>query len=776
MAFPLNVPTFSLILVLFSFLSFPHQFNSLSTLSISYTSNQTLVCALEAVIPSSNQSQSFINCTSFPSGIQIPFPNNVSYSSIVGGNGFLCAMRSQSLNTTISVMECWRFLANGSNMSRKRIYRGPGLSELEGGNHHVCGIVNGSNVINCWLWNGWESTSTQSFSSIAVGEDFVCGLLDGNGSVICLGNDSNVVGQEPRNGSYSYIAAGSRYACAISLNGSLYCWGDSVGSYQPEGVFKDLALGDDRSCAMRVNDTVVCWGNDEFRMPTTLQETHFTRIVAKGSVFCGVVASNFSVMCWGNDILDRNHMVFSRVMPGPCTSHCGSCGALPGYGSFCGQGMMVCQRCGPMEPPTPLSPGLDLAPTTAPSRDSSSWTARMVVLLVVGCLGSLSLVASLVFFLCRYRGGGGSRVHDSGPIELAGNPQGPQREPEDQQRAPQALEKRLSHMYSMGNGGHLEEFSLEVLIKVTDNFSQEYRIGIGSFGTVYHAILEDGREVAIKRAEICAPTPMGVKRKQEDKDVAFVAELEFLSRLNHKHLVSLLGFYEDANERILVYEYMSNCTLHDHIHKLKGSSPLTSWPNRLQVALDAARGIDYLHAYAVPPIIHRDIKPSNILLDSKWTAKVSDFGLSLMGPKDGETHLSLIAAGTLGYVDPEYYRLHILTTKSDVYSFGVVLLELLSGYKAIHTNDEGMPRNIVDFVVPYIMRGEIHRVLDPHVPPPTPLEIEAVQFIGYLAVDCVGIRGRCRPSMSEVVSCLERALTACLVQPTLSPSSTVSSR
>lgn len=396
----------------------------------------------------------------------------------------------------------------------------------------------------------------------------------------------------------------------------------------------------------------------------------------------------------------------------------------------------------------------------------------MVVLLVVGCLGFVSLLASVVFLVFRCHGGKGStRVHDSGPIEMVENPQGlDNREQrvdiEDQPVAAPVLEKRLSHMYSMGNGGNLEEFPLEVLLQVTNNFSNDCRLGIGSFGSVYHAMLEDGREVAIKRAELASPrSRMGIRRRQEDKDMAFMAELEFLSRLNHKHLVSLLGFYEDVNERVLVYEFMSNCTLHDHIHKLKGSSPLASWPARLKVALDAARGIEYLHEYAVPSIIHRDIKPSNILLDKDWTAKVSDFGLSLMGPQNGESHLSLWAAGTFGYVDPEYYRLHQLTTKSDVYSFGVVLMELLSGYKAIHTNEDGTPRNVVDFVVPYIMRDEIHRVLDPDVPPPTPVEIEAVTYIGYLAVDCVSQEGRNRPSMSEVVSCLERALAACLAPP-----------
>ncbi|KAI4331896.1 hypothetical protein L6164_016845 [Bauhinia variegata] len=148
-----------------------------------------------------------------------------------------------------------------------------------------------------------------------------------------------------------------------------------------------------------------------------------------------------------------------------------------------------------------------------------------------------------------------------------------------------------------------------------------------------------------------------------------------------------------------------------------------------------------------------------------------------MGPEDKESHLSLHAAGTLGYMDPEYYTLQHLTTKSDVYSFGIVLLELLSGYKAIHKNENGVPRNVVDFMVPYIGQDEIHRVLDPRVPPPTPYEIEAVAYVGYLAGDCVKLQSRERPTMSEIVNNLEKALAACMVQiqPVLSRSTTDSS-
>ena len=412
----------------------------------------------------------------------------------------------------------------------------------------------------------------------------------------------------------------------------------------------------------------------------------------------------------------------------------------------------------------------------------------MVAFMVVGCIGSLSLLLVCCFFLyrlCKVR----CRVHDSGRLEEArteieveaehGSSRRQSGQEEHHHQSGPVLEKRLSHLISLGNNGtHLEEFSLLALQDATNNFSEDRKIGTGSFGSVYHGKLDDGREVAIKRAEASALfSSFGgrVTKKQEDKDNAFLSELEFLSRLNHKNLVRLFGFCEDNKERILVYEYMNNGSLHDHLHKPQDNMPPLTWSARIKVALDAARGIQYLHDYAVPPIIHRDIKSSNILLDATWIAKVSDFGLSLMGPEDEMSHLSLRAAGTMGYIDPEYFRLQKLTAKSDVYSFGVLLLELLSGLKAIHKNENGVPRNVVDYMVPYIVQDEIHRALDPNVPPPTPFEIEAVIYVGYLAMDCVASAGRDRPSMTDVVTSLERALAACFARPTHSRSTTESS-
>ncbi|RVX03094.1 putative serine/threonine-protein kinase-like protein CCR3 [Vitis vinifera] len=280
-----------------------------------------------------------------------------------------------------------------------------------------------------------------------------------------------------------------------------------------------------------------------------------------------------------------------------------------------------------------------------------------------------------------------------------------------------------------------EEFALSELAAATDNFSLENKIGAGSFGVVYKGKLPDGREVAIKRGET------GLKTKKfQEKESAFDSELAFLSRLHHKHLVRLVGFCQEMDERLLVYEYMKNGALYDHLHDKnnieKSSNVLNSWKLRIRISLDAARGIEYLHNYAVPPIIHRDIKSSNILLDANWTARVSDFGLSLMGPDSSHSFRPMKAAGTVGYIDPEYYGLNVLTAKSDVYGLGVVLLELLTGKRAIFKDGE--------------MGGL-----------PLTNEAEAVELVAYTAMHCVNLEGKERPTMADIVANLERALALC---------------
>ncbi|GLT77310.1 hypothetical protein SLA2020_489080 [Shorea laevis] len=227
-------------------------------------------------------------------------------------------------------------------------------------------------------------------------------------------------------------------------------------------------------------------------------------------------------------------------------------------------------------PPSPLP----AAPS--PLAENRSDLDGRMVFLVVGCVEYFSMLLVIAFFLFRYckcRGCRVTRVHDSRRLDEAGAPpeEGGANQPQPPLPPPPVLEKHLSQLTSIETS-HLEEFSLQVLLQATNNFSEEHKIGTGSFGSVYHSTLDDGREVAIKRAELSATSSYagGTKRQgQEDKDHAFLNELESLSRLHHKNLVRLLGFCEDCNNRVLLYEYMSNGTLHDHVHKLH-DSPLRS--------------------------------------------------------------------------------------------------------------------------------------------------------------------------------------------------------
>ncbi|KAJ9128682.1 hypothetical protein P3X46_034610 [Hevea brasiliensis] len=320
------------------------------------------------------------------------------------------------------------------------------------------------------------------------------------------------------------------------------------------------------------------------------------------------------------------------------------------------------------------------------------------------------------------------------------------------QRRPTPLVRRLQPAVTA------EKFTVAQLAAATNFFSPENKIGAGNFAIVYKGELSDGREVAVKRGN------RGQKLMNFQGERT-LSELASLSRIYHKHLVRPVGYCEDRDERLVVYEYMENGSLHDHLHDKtnneKNSTIINSWKMRIKIALDAARGIEYLHNSAIPTIIHRDIKSSNILLDSNWTARVSDFGLSLMIPESKPDYRPMMAVGTAGYIDPEYYYLNVLTTKSDVYSLGVVLLELLTGKTAVFkdTDNGGTPKKLVDFAVPKIAIGELVKVLDARVRPPELNEAEAVELVAYTALHCVNLVGLERPTTSNIVANLERALS-----------------
>ncbi|KAL0338277.1 UNVERIFIED_CONTAM: Wall-associated receptor kinase-like 20 [Sesamum angustifolium] len=226
------------------------------------------------------------------------------------------------------------------------------------------------------------------------------------------------------------------------------------------------------------------------------------------------------------------------------------------------------------------------------------------------------------------------------------------------------------------SGKSAKIFSGKEIKKATSDFSSENVLGSGGFGEVFKGILDDGTAIAVKRAK-----PGNAKGTAQ-----VLNEVRILCQVNHRSLVRLLGCCVELEQPLLIYEYVANGTLFDHLHRsdMRKRSPL-SWLRRLLIAHQTADGLAYLHSSAVPPIYHRDVKTSNILLDENLDAKVSDFGLSRLVELSEQdcTHINTSAQGTLGYLDPEYYLNLQLTDRSDVYSFGVVLLELLTSKKAI---------------------------------------------------------------------------------------------
>lgn len=283
-------------------------------------------------------------------------------------------------------------------------------------------------------------------------------------------------------------------------------------------------------------------------------------------------------------------------------------------------------------------------------------------------------------------------------------------------------------------------FTFEEIKKCTNNFSAENNVGSGGYGKVYRGTLPTGELIAIKRSQ----------RESKQGVNEFKNEIELLSRVHHKNLVTLVGFCFDKGEQILIYEYMPNGSLKDSLSEKSGIR--LDWVRRLRVALGTARGLAYLHELANPSIIHRDIKSSNVLLDDRLNAKVADFGLSKLLGDSEKDHVTTQVKGTMGYLDPEYYMTQQLTEKSDVYSFGVLMLELITAKKPI---DKG--KYIVREVRMEMDKTKdlynLHDFLDSTIGLGTRLN-GFEQFVD-LAMRCVEDAGVDRPTMSDVVKEIE---------------------
>uniref|UniRef100_A0A7N0TA16 Protein kinase domain-containing protein n=2 Tax=Kalanchoe fedtschenkoi TaxID=63787 RepID=A0A7N0TA16_KALFE len=301
------------------------------------------------------------------------------------------------------------------------------------------------------------------------------------------------------------------------------------------------------------------------------------------------------------------------------------------------------------------------------------------------------------------------------------------------------LSKLNSSFRVVGKKGSVALMDFKLLEKGTNKFSENEVLGVGGFGCVYKAKLDDNLYVAVKK----------INAEGSDAEREFQNEVNLLSRIQHPNIISLLGYCTHEEARLLVYELMGNGSLETQLHGPSHGAAL-SWHTRMKIALDTARGLEYLHENCNPAVIHRDLKTSNILLDPNFNAKISDFGLAVT---EGSHNKNIKLSGTLGYVAPEYLLDGKLTDKSDVYAFGVVLLELLLGRKPVEKLAPSQCQSIVTWAMPQLTdRSKLPNIVDPVIK--DTMDLKHLYQVAAVAVLCVQPEPSYRPLITDVLHSL----------------------
>ncbi|KAM3694041.1 hypothetical protein ACJW31_07G030600 [Castanea mollissima] len=295
---------------------------------------------------------------------------------------------------------------------------------------------------------------------------------------------------------------------------------------------------------------------------------------------------------------------------------------------------------------------------------------------------------------------------------------------------------------------NVDIFTYEEMRLATKRFRPDLILGEGGFGIVYKGVIDENVRPGYTSTQVAIKE---LNREGFQGDREWLTEVNYLGQLRHSNLVKLIGYCCEEEHRLLVYEYMASGSLERHLFRRVGST--LTWSRRLKIALDAAKGLAFLHC-AERPVIYRDFKTSNILLDADFNAKLSDFGLAKDGPMGDQTHVSTRVMGTYGYAAPEYVMTGHLTARSDVYGFGVVLLELLIGRKALDKSRPSREHNLVEWARPLLNNNKkLLRILDPKLE--GQYSNRAAMKVAHLAYQCLSQNPKGRPLMSQVVDILE---------------------